>query len=569
MCCILTILSAIILSSCAPIPSPSSHNQHMSTAVDENIDSACSYFYFLWGSNAEYRGLYEEALEAYEKASLCDPSADYIREKIPVLLVELDRNEEAITWLTEYLKEFPGKNTQRLMLARLLLLTKRQEEAIALYKDILASEPDNNAILLSLGLLYIERDELDRAEQFFIKILKTEPQSYFANLYMARLASQKGEFQQAENYYQQAKTVNTTIELLFEIAEFYTVDKQFEKALDINQEILEIDPHNEYAALNRVKTFLLLEKSDEALRELERLRHFSETPCKIDLVQAQIYLTNNQTEQAKGILEPLHKKGSLDQGSYLLGLVYYQEKQYDKAIAVLRDISPGSPEFKDGVLLQMRIFKQTKHYEEAAVYLKTLLASDTTRQPFFYSLLARFYATTNQKEKVLKVLREGHEIYPKKESILYEYAIQLENDGFHPMAMEKMIQLIELNPNHANALNFVGYSWADDNVKLQQAFDYIRKALDLKPDSGYILDSLGWVYYRLGEYENALIHLKKAVELEPDDPHIVDHLGDVYIQLGNSDLALHFYQKALEKLQENDTLGSSLKSKIKKLEKRK
>ncbi len=563
------LLWAIILSSCTQLPSSPFHSQDETKIVDENIDSACAYFYFLWGSSAEYKGLYEEALEAYEKASLCDPTAAYIREKIPVLLIELKRNGEAITWLTKYLQQFPEKNTLQITLARLLLLEDRQEEAMAIYENILALEPDNNSILLSLGLLHIEKDELDKAEQFFIKVLETSPQSYYANLYMARLASMKDELQQAENYYQQARQNNTTIELLFEIAEFYTATKQFQKALNINKEILEIDPDNEHAVFNRVKTYLLLKKNDAARKELEQLRHLNKTPGNIDLALAQIYLTNNEIDIAKDILETIHKEGPLDQGSYLLGLIYYQEKEYDKAIAVLRDISPESDEFKDGVLLQTRVFKQTKRYEEAAVYLKNLLAADTTRLPFFYSLLARFYATTNQKEKALKVLQDGHEIYPENDSILYEYAIQLENQGLHSLAMEKMIQLIKLKPDHANALNFVGYTWADNNIKLQQAFAYIKKALELKPDNGYILDSLGWVYYRLGEYEKALIHLKRARELEPDDPHIVDHLGDVYLQLGENDLALHFYQKALEKLKEDNSLGSSIKNKIRKLEKRK
>ncbi len=566
---ILTFLSAFILSSCTSPFVPSISKQNKQAVADENIDKACSYFYFLWGSSAEYKGLYEEALEAYEKASLCDPTAVYIKEKIPELLIKLARNEEAISWLTDYLKQFPDKTAQRLLLARLLLLEEKEEKAIALYEDILALEPDNNTILLSLGLLYVEKNDLEKAEQFFMKILETNPQSYFANLYMARLASMKEEFQQAENYYQQARTVNTNIDLLFEIAEFYTADKQLQRALRIYQEILEIAPENERAAFNRIKIYLFLEKNDAALRELERIRNFTNDPVTLHLIEAQIYLNSNEREQAKKILETIYNEDPLDKGSYLLGLVYYQEKQFDKAITVLQDISPESVEFQDAVILQTRIRKQIQRYDEAVIYLKTLLASEVTRRPVFYSLLAQLHATENEKEKVLQVLQEGNKVYPDEESILYEYAIRLENEGLHSAAMQKMIQLIEMNSNHADALNFVGYSWADDNIKLQQALAYIKKALDIKPESGYILDSLGWVYFRLGDYKNALVYLKKSIELEENDPHIFDHLGDVYIQLGEDEMALFFYQKALEKLKKDDTLDIKIKEKIKKLEKRK
>ena len=94
-----------------------------------------------------------------------------------------------------------------------------------------------------------------------------------------------------------------------------------------------------------------------------------------------------------------------------------------------------------------------------------------------------------------------------------------------------MEKVLELQPDHAEALNYIGYTWADKNMHLEKALEYIFKANELKPDNGFIIDSLGWAYYRLGDFQQAVRELERSVELMPDDPHIFDHLGDVYRSL--------------------------------------
>ena len=81
-------------------------------------------------------------------------------------------------------------------------------------------------------------------------------------------------------------------------------------------------------------------------------------------------------------------------------------------------------------------------------------------------------------------------------------------------------------------LNYLGYSWIDQGINLDEGMRMIRRAVEQRPDDGYIVDSLGWAYYRLGNYEEAVKHLERAVELKPDDPTINDHLGDGYWKVG-------------------------------------
>ena len=507
-------------------------------------------------TSAEYNGNFEEALEAYEKASLCDPKAEYIQEKIPMLLIELGKNDEATNWIEQYLTQHPEKSVLRFMLARLKINVGKDDEAITLYEELLADEPDNSTIRLRLGLLYAKKGASDIAERLFSEVIDNDNNSYFAHLYLARLYSNKGLAEKAEKAYTKAAEINWSKELLFEMAEFYNIDRQFDKARNLYREILEKDEKDERAALGMVQTYLFLQNGEAALDELERIRDFSKNPAKINLVRAQILINIGESDRAKQVLEDILKDADIDQAKYLLGLILYQELNFDAALSVLRKIAPLSYEFKSASILQVRILEESLRHDEATAYLRKLLAAEESRLPVFYSLLSSLLLNNDKDQKALDVLAEGHKTFPQNETLLYEYAILLEQKKRHKDAMKRMQQLLLLNPNHADALNFVGYSWADDNIHLQKALDYITRALELKPNSGYIHDSLGWVYYRLGDYEKALKELDTATQLQEDDPHIYEHLGDTYWKLNAPERAADAYRKALEKLEDQNKIQS-------------
>src|ERR1700704_5585653 len=91
---------------------------------------------------------------------------------------------------------------------------------------------------------------------------------------------------------------------------------------------------------------------------------------------------------------------------------------------------------------------------------------------------------------------------------------------------------LELVPDQPLVLNYLGYSWIDQGINLDEGMRMIKRAVEQRADDGYIVDSLGWAYFRLGDYENAVRQLEHAVELRPDDPTINDHLGDAYWRIG-------------------------------------
>ena len=130
-------------------------------------------------------------------------------------------------------------------------------------------------------------------------------------------------------------------------------------------------------------------------------------------------------------------------------------------------------------------------------------------------------------------------------------------------AAEKHLKLaLEMNPDDAFALNYLGYWWADQGRNLDEAIALIERAVKLRPNSGYFVDSLGWVHFRLGDAETAVRFLEQATELEPADPRITGHLGDVYWYLGRRDEARFKWRLAIS-LAETEIEKDKFRTRIK------
>ncbi len=138
--------------------------------------------------------------------------------------------------------------------------------------------------------------------------------------------------------------------------------------------------------------------------------------------------------------------------------------------------------------------------------------------------------------------------------VFYFRGICYERSDQWPLAEADMKKALALYPDQPLVLNYLGYSWVDKGVHLDQGMDMIRKAVEQRPDDGYIVDSLGWAYFRTGNYDEAVKNLERAVELKPEDPTINDHLGDAYWRVGRQ-LEAHFqWSQAVDLKPDSDEL---------------
>ncbi|MBB5518011.1 tetratricopeptide repeat protein [Amphiplicatus metriothermophilus] len=246
----------------------------------------------------------------------------------------------------------------------------------------------------------------------------------------------------------------------------------------------------------------------------------------------------------------LYLDPKLDEARRLVGTILNVYGDYEGATAALAGIAPSSPHFEQARIEMARGLMAQARPAEAINLLREAIRRDPDGRELRFTL-ANVYAGQGEHDKAVATLdeligRAGDE--PDDGAWRYYVArgaSYLELDRW-PDAEADLERAVELAPDEPTALNYLGYSWAERGVNLERAFELIEKAVELEPRSGAIIDSLGWAYYQLGDYEKAVVHLERAAALEPDDATITDHLGDVYWRLGRKTEARYQWRRALE-----------------------
>ena len=402
---------------------------------------------------------------------------------------------------------------------------------------------------------------MTRRKKSLPQLLKNDVDSYFTHLSYARLLKQMGKFDQAAKEYEKALAFNWSKELAYEIGYFYVSQELFNDALRVYTTIIEDDAFDERAALSRIQALVDLNREDDALKELANLRLYTKNPANIDLITAKLLLRKKEVTAAKKILSRLVEQPNSSEARYMLALLAYQEEDYAASLAHLHHIEADSDNLEETVYLQTRIYQKLGNIDEAIALLTKHTDTEIGRSPLFYALLSSLYQVKGDNTAAMTLMETAIDLYPDNQQLLFEYGLLLEKNGMSDQAVEIMQKVLELQPDHAEALNYIGYTWADKNIHLQQALEYILRADALKPNNGFIIDSLGWVYYRLGNFSKAAEELERSVELIPDDPHIYEHLGDVYLSLQRLPEALKAYKKAYELFKEESD-KANVKQKI-------
>ncbi len=305
-------------------------------------------------------------------------------------------------------------------------------------------------------------------------------------------------------------------------------------------------------------------KKDEALKALENflkggplqpLAQRLADEIKAGKVPAPLVTTVQQ-----GAAEVLYGIGSAlstEKGGDELGVVYLQLARYldpksDLMIMALGDVLQGSQQFERSTAVFQQVPKSSALYraaemqiavnldalqrtDDAIRHLKRLVAANPkdfealTSLGTIYRGNKRYLESADMYTKALAAIEPSD---PRNWLLYYYRGIAFERAGDGPKAEADLEEALKLSPNEPQVLNYLGYSWIDKSVNLDRAMAMIKKAVELKPDDGYIVDSLGWAYYRTGRYDEAVAQLERAITLKPDDATINDHLGDAYWKVG-------------------------------------
>lgn len=230
--------------------------------------------------------------------------------------------------------------------------------------------------------------------------------------------------------------------------------------------------------------------------------------------------------------------------------------QYDLSVATYKKVPAGTPDYHAAELGRAEALRRADK-PDAAIEVLEKLAADYPNQAPIYSALGGLFRQQESYESAAEAYDRALELTPEdgrtRWFLLYARAICYERLGEWDKAEADFRAALELNPEQPQVLNYLGYSLVEKQQKLDEALDMIKRAVASRPDSGYIVDSLGWVLYRLGRYDEAVGHMEKAVELMPVDAVVNDHLGDVYWAVGRIREAEFQWRRALSFIDPDDT----------------
>ena len=270
-----------------------------------------------------------------------------------------------------------------------------------------------------------------------------------------------------------------------------------------------------------------------------------------------LIVTNAQAGGAEalyGLGASLGRRGGEDLGLVYLQLALYIAPNHPLALLSLADLYEALKKPELAIKIYKRVPKSSPLHRNAAIQMASNLDQLNKPEEAEKHLKALIKERPNDLEAIMALgnVERGHKkfsecadtyskgvatiAHPEKANwvIFYFRGICFERAKDWPKAEADLQKALELFPDQPHVLNYLGYSWIDQGVHLDEGMDMIKKAVKQRPDDGYIVDSLGWAYYKLGNYTEAVKQLDRAIELKPEDPTINDHLGDAYWRVGRT-----------------------------------
>jgi tetratricopeptide (TPR) repeat protein len=254
----------------------------------------------------------------------------------------------------------------------------------------------------------------------------------------------------------------------------------------------------------------------------------------------------------------LQLRPDLPLAQLLLSDVLSAQNKPEVSLSILGKFPSSSPYSWSARLRIAANLEMLERTDEAIAQLREMSAEAPTRAGAEMQLgdllraKKRFSQAVDAYDEAIRRLQANG--MPERWSLFYSRGIALERSGQWKLSEADLLHALELKPDQPLVLNYLGYSWIDKGEHLERGLKMIEKAVELRPEDGYIVDSLGWAHYRVGDYSSAVQYLEKAIELVPEDPTINDHLGDAYWQSGRPSEARFQWRRALQFGPEKDEI---------------
>ncbi len=503
--------------------------------------------------------------------------------------------QSAERYLLDFIDRFPTYNDALIDLTNIYTFTKRFDNAFETINRIIRRDPDNLEALMALTNIYVikgdkkgalpvlekivnldvkkenyyiflaniymENKRLEDAKKVLLKLLKKFPNSFFGRVALAKVYEELNMNEEAAREYELAFSEREEDELLINLDNIYDKLGDRKKSIEVLEKFVQRNPDFPKVRERLVRLYLGENNYDKALENIDVL--ISQFPDNTDLLSMAAFIALDSENMEKAgyyikrllIIDPNN-----DRSRYVAGLYYKDLKDWEKVVFYLKNIK--SVEYYKSAVINLSVaYEKLKRYDDAYNILKELW--DKERDADVGYFLALYLKNKKNYPDALAILdyliskgeKRGNKVIFLKAEILLK--LSKFEDG-----VALVEEILKENPDDADALNFVGYSYIERGLELEKSYKYIKRALELKPDDPYITDSLAWYYYMVGKYNEAYELIMKAYEKIKDDPTILEHIGDILVKLKRYKEAKKFYQESLNHTPED---ADAVKRKIEEL----
>lgn len=501
------------------------------------------------------------AIAYYKRALSFDPNDQSLQQSLLLALISNGDFDEALPW-AEKLKTVPDvERFSRLMLGVDAFRKKDFKEAETWLKLALESDLDRLITGLMTGWAKVGAGNARDGLAYLEKLNGPEWYSLFVDFHRALIADGAGLDSQAEGIYK-TSLENTASgaaapETWLRSAESYA---RLLARKGRKDEALKVLDKVDAFAVGRVPSSVL-RRQIEAGKPIPRLVEGPVEGASEVLLDLGTALNRSGGEAFVRLYLQLARALDPDGDAVLLQLAALAEQQSDaeEAIKLYALIPPSSPLKRAAEMQRGLNLADLDRHDEAIAGLSKLLDSDPDDMRA-YLALGSVYASKEDYRNAASVYDRAVDRLKapgnRDWNIFYQRGIAYERLKEWPKAEPNFKKALELFPNQPQVMNYLGYSWVDMGLHLDEAMGLIQKAVDLRPGDGYIVDSLGWAYYKLGKFDDAVRELEKAVALKPDDAVLNDHLGDAYWRAGRRLEATFQWAHARDMKPDKDVLAT-------------
>jgi tetratricopeptide (TPR) repeat protein len=541
----------LLAGACGHLPEPRQPTMVRSfhgTLVPGYYVSPSAYQHYVQAQLLSNEGRAEEAAEELRHALASDGASPYLRSRLAEELLALGRVDEARDEVEAALHLDPEFPEAYVDLARVKLRVGESAQAEQALKRALQIDRTCEEAYLALVGLYRERGQPARVDETWREMAKNVPGSAQAHEALGRAMVSRGDERGAESELQKAIELDGgLLDARVIYAQLLQGEGRFTDAAAQLRDAWERSGDIKLAEM-MVRLHMASGRTAEARELVDRLDDEGGTHER-RLEVARLRLSVKQPDRARSIADEILKASESPRARLVEAQAFEAEGRTDDALTQLRKVPSQSSQYARAQEQVGRLLRDSGRYREAIDQLgKAILqvaGVDGEAGDALQDLLALTHERAGDRAQAIQLLEQALAKRPRSQALSFALAQAYRRDGQWERAVEIADRLLKREPDSAQALNFVGFLFAERGVRLDEAQKLLERAARMRPSDGAVIDSLGWVSFKLGRLDDAERLLTRADHLTPEDPEILDHLGALYIKKGDRGRALEAYKRAL------------------------